>query len=1135
MSALRTVSVRVAAALSLLLSACAAEVGEEPTASPEVSQAALTSSPDPLCAPASYGGHDYWLCPTLRTWSSARAQCQAIGYDLATIETSGENQFLLSKLLVNAWIGANDQATEGKWRWAQSNTQFWQGAANGSAVGGAYRNWGVFEPNNLLNQDCAIFRGGLGLGTWSDENCGLLANFVCEGDLCPNDPNKTELGQCGCGVADTDSDGDGTADCVDACVNDPGKTAPGDCGCGTSDADSDNDGVTCEDLCPNDQTKTAPGDCGCADSPLPSGTSCSDGLCVENTQCNGAGSCGTASECGAPDSDCEYRMRAGTSYWFCDNDRTFADAEARCQSKGMELVTIESAGEDAFITQHANEHSFLGGSDQTTEGTWEWLGTGAQFWSGGPSGNAIGGAYTNFAWGEPSNLLSGNDCLVKSLLTGGQWKSHGCSLHDAFVCERPPLDLLASGVQQYPETGAVLRRYVFHSRATGAVTFRDIDANGQPADERVLAEAERVARIANHGRIDPALEAIVATMAPNEKRWVLVWVPVPESVAGAGSNVFRDPEAAAWEEARVRTILSDTIPVILASLPSGTPVSIPGGNAPFISVQIAPSDIMALAHSDNVGNLYDGESPEKVPLADVCSANHYFLTKTDQTHDAPYSLDGSGVKVATFEQVCANQYLPFDPTDPVHSQVPQSCTDPADHGALVLGYVANTSPNDPEDTPPHPTLRGFAPGAELFSANAWGRADAFAWLATNGIAIANFSFYDAFPLTCPHPRPQSLTSALSDYYATHPPFLLSVAAAGNHLGLPEFPCLSNKVVNVVHNGLVVGAAFPHQVYTCDPTCGYTYAKSYDRTLDWTRQTATGSLFAWLNPDPTPTLLGVGDHELPHIVAYNRVQDSVYVNVACEATGTSVSAPQVTGAAVLVAQANPELYGRPEAMRAVLMAGADVNTDLNTPGYGAAYSYFPLYNDLGFGGGTDRRGGVGLLNTLASVQIAAPAARFTQDNRFGEDPGFALLNTSAPIQAYQELVTPSTQPELAGHDYGVMDPAADFESIWYKHFYYFRTTVPANLRIVLTWNRPYSCTFGPTSCGPDSKPDLNMLLRDLSQPDAAVQTAHTWDPAEEFIAAPVVPGKLYRLDIYKQNHWPGPMSFALAAHLTTNPQ
>lgn len=96
-------------------------------------------------------------------------------------------------------------------------------------------------------------------------------------DGCPQDANKTVLGQCGCGVAETDTDGDGTSDCVDGCLTDPAKTVPGVCGCGIPetdtdkdntpdciDADDDNDGTPdSTDQCPLDPVKTVPGVCGC--------------------------------------------------------------------------------------------------------------------------------------------------------------------------------------------------------------------------------------------------------------------------------------------------------------------------------------------------------------------------------------------------------------------------------------------------------------------------------------------------------------------------------------------------------------------------------------------------------------------------------------------------------------------------------------------------------------------------------------------------------------------------------------------------------------------------------------------------------------------------------------------------------
>ena len=75
-------------------------------------------------------------------------------------------------------------------------------------------------------------------------------------DNCPDDPNKTEPGACGCGVADTDSDNDGTPDCNDNCPD----------VANTNQTDTDNDGIgdVC-DTCPNDADNDADGDGVCGD------------------------------------------------------------------------------------------------------------------------------------------------------------------------------------------------------------------------------------------------------------------------------------------------------------------------------------------------------------------------------------------------------------------------------------------------------------------------------------------------------------------------------------------------------------------------------------------------------------------------------------------------------------------------------------------------------------------------------------------------------------------------------------------------------------------------------------------------------------------------------------------------------
>lgn len=98
-----------------LLSACLMSEPGEAGDDPEVASLAraLATPPDLLCVGASNNGHDYWICPSLRSWSQARSRCLAIGYDLAAIESSAENQFLLSRVPTNSWLAATDASTEG--------------------------------------------------------------------------------------------------------------------------------------------------------------------------------------------------------------------------------------------------------------------------------------------------------------------------------------------------------------------------------------------------------------------------------------------------------------------------------------------------------------------------------------------------------------------------------------------------------------------------------------------------------------------------------------------------------------------------------------------------------------------------------------------------------------------------------------------------------------------------------------------------------------------------------------------------------------------------------------------------------------------------------------------------------------
>lgn len=113
-----------------------------------------------------FGGHTYQLSTIPRNWTAADAFAKSVGGHLATVSNKIENTFLLqiAKMTIDLssapsapdggggrylWLGANDIANEGIWKWT-----------DGSKFTG-YSNWGsgwnVREPDNFGNQDALGF------------------------------------------------------------------------------------------------------------------------------------------------------------------------------------------------------------------------------------------------------------------------------------------------------------------------------------------------------------------------------------------------------------------------------------------------------------------------------------------------------------------------------------------------------------------------------------------------------------------------------------------------------------------------------------------------------------------------------------------------------------------------------------------------------------------------------------------------------------------------------------------------------------------------------------------------------------------------------------------------------------------
>jgi hypothetical protein len=164
--------------------------------SPERVDAGTQSAPlDPAassaCAPEELlgaNGHCYFFEQQTLSWDAARSACQerGRGWDLSSVRSAADSEFLGDALAFEAWIGASDIASEGTWVWVVDGQPFWSGVAtNGNALGGSYVNWNATEPNGATTTNCARALprsfGSLNLDApWADLGCAELLGSICE-------------------------------------------------------------------------------------------------------------------------------------------------------------------------------------------------------------------------------------------------------------------------------------------------------------------------------------------------------------------------------------------------------------------------------------------------------------------------------------------------------------------------------------------------------------------------------------------------------------------------------------------------------------------------------------------------------------------------------------------------------------------------------------------------------------------------------------------------------------------------------------------------------------------------------------------------------------------------------------------
>lgn len=126
---------------------------------------------------------------------------------------------------------------------------------------------------------------------------------------------------------------------------------------------------------------------------------------------------------------------SGSCYKAFTSPETWNDAKAICISLGAQLVKIESAEENDFLTKTFLEATsgtyWIGLSDQVTEGEWIWT-----------DGSLLEN-YNNWGRNNPNNKNDNQDCghILSQGHTfhdfhDGEWNDLRCSRTLGYLCEQ---------------------------------------------------------------------------------------------------------------------------------------------------------------------------------------------------------------------------------------------------------------------------------------------------------------------------------------------------------------------------------------------------------------------------------------------------------------------------------------------------------------------------------------------------------------------------------------------------------------------------------------------------------------------------------------------------------------------------
>uniref|UniRef100_A0A3Q2QUA7 C-type lectin domain-containing protein n=1 Tax=Fundulus heteroclitus TaxID=8078 RepID=A0A3Q2QUA7_FUNHE len=106
-----------------------------------------------------------------------------------------------------------------------------------------------------------------------------------------------------------------------------------------------------------------------------------------------------------------WTLFGGSAYFVSPTKRTWEESRSYCQSKGADLMVINSIEEQNFANNF-RKYMWIGLSDLETEGKWKWVD------------------------GTPLTTRFTHRCLIKNFNSEGSWNDAECGNENYWICEK---------------------------------------------------------------------------------------------------------------------------------------------------------------------------------------------------------------------------------------------------------------------------------------------------------------------------------------------------------------------------------------------------------------------------------------------------------------------------------------------------------------------------------------------------------------------------------------------------------------------------------------------------------------------------------------------------------------------------